>query len=113
MTDEQKEAFSFAKDLFSTINTLSTAALVFSVTMIDKVVAFADNDHVFLYAAWFFLTFTIVAGIAAIAALVANLQPVSGEPNLSIRSRNVVTCSALQILCFIASLVMLVIFAMS
>jgi hypothetical protein len=108
--ESTKKAFDFAAETTKQLLTLSTAIIALTITfskdMVQKVPAGALTSLVW---AWLAYILSIVFGIWTLMALTGTLQPkqrVSGTP--SIWGRNVTIPASLQILSFLAGLILTV-----
>lgn len=116
MKDTQQKAFDFAADYSKQLITLSTAVITFMVTFLGDVFSNdSDTQKVLLVLAWLFFILSIGFGIWRLMALTGNLDPIqpnSGtkDPTPTITSLNVRIPAILQILLFLAAIILTGIF---
>lgn len=121
MDDRTKKAFDFAADSIKQLLTLSTAIIALTITFSkDLVGTVPKEDKLILTLAWVGFFLSILFGIGALLALTGTLEPRKIEKNVeekqnpqvpaSIRGGNVTVLAGLQILTFLAALILTIVF---
>jgi hypothetical protein len=113
--DEQlKKAFDFAADLAKQLITLATAIITITITFAKDFLPSAATPQIKGWAmfAWYAFLLSIVCGVWTLMALTGTLDQRSGRPSpVSIRGTNVVIPASLQIVFFLAGLLLTILFA--
>lgn len=80
MTEDQEKARAILVDLIKIITTLSSATLVLSTTLLDKVLQPPVDVPVLLWISWACLAVSVVAGLFTLGVLVGNVAEGKGDP---------------------------------
>jgi hypothetical protein len=115
MDERIKKAFDFAADLAKQLITLATGMVALTISF-QKDILSGHLDGCakgFMKAAWACYIFSLLAGIWNLMGLTGSLEPKNAPANYvpSIRGSNVVIPSVLQIVSFLAALILTVIAA--
>lgn len=111
--DSQEKAFDFAQELCKQLITLSTGLIGLTITFWKDVIGAGPAKAPWLaYCSWYALLASTFFGIWMLMALTGILEPIKPPASYvpSIRAHSVVLPSILQIVAFVAGLILLVIF---
>lgn len=112
MDERTQKAFDFAKETTKQLLTLSTGIIALTITFSKT---FAENvppqATIFLKLAWLAYLLSILFGIWTLMALTGTLEPKDKSKDIvSIWGGNVTVPAGLQVLTFLAGLVLIVVF---
>jgi hypothetical protein len=110
--DEQiKKSFDFASDVTKQLITLSTGTIALTITFLKE---FAQSTSPLLRqclsASWLLFLLSVFCGLWTMMALTGSLAPRDTGGPATIRGRNVTVPSILQIVFFLAGLVLTIVF---
>jgi hypothetical protein len=111
--DSDEKAFDFAQELCKQLITLATSLIALTITFWKDVIAPQQvHSPSLAYWSWYALLASVFCGIWMLMALTGVLAPTNAAAGRkpSIRASSVVIPSALQILAFIAGLLLMVMF---
>jgi hypothetical protein len=106
------EAYKSANDLTIQLITLATAILVLSITFMRDVVK-SNSPTWALKGAWIILLLSVCFGVWTMMAITANIFEVIIGPEIYKTSRygsNIIIPSALQIISFVAGIILLIVY---
>lgn len=118
MDENQKKAFDFSADLTKQIITLSTGIFTLTVTFSKDIIGSVESSNRYLLLiSWILFIISILFGISTLMALTGNLDPMTknneddkeseNKPKIyTITSSNVTSTAKLQVLTFIAALIL-------
>ena len=111
--DSQEKAFDFAQELCKQLITLATGLIALTITFWKDIIGTDPVKAAWLaYYSWYALLASAFFGIWMLMALTGILEPIKPPAGYtpSIRNSSVVIPSILQIVTFVAGLVLLVVF---
>ena len=114
MDESLKKAFDFAADLAKQLITLATGIITITITFAKDFLPRGATPDAKRWAmcAWYAFLISIVCGVWTLMALTGTLEQKTGTTRpISIRGANVTMPAALQILFFLAGLLLTIAFA--
>jgi hypothetical protein len=110
MDERVKASFEFAQDATKQLITLATAIIALTITFLNDVIRSAPGGtSILIEVAWFLYLASIVFGIVTLLGLTGELAS-SRSTQPSVYGRDIRWPSALQILAFLAALILTLIF---
>lgn len=109
-----EKAFDFARDATKQLIALSTGILTLTITFAKDILRDVTGlPRGLLGLAWLGYLVSVVAGVWVLLALTGTLEPLPGAPaDVSIRGKNVVWPSIVQVLMFLAATALVVAFGL-
>jgi hypothetical protein len=111
LTEVEKVAFEAARDSTKQLLALATGVIALTITFAKDYVGAGSEARWLALTAWGCLLASAFFGVWALNALTGNAQSVKPTTWLSTRSTNVIAPATLQVIAFVAGLVLTVIYA--
>ena len=109
MDDQRLKSFDFAQETTKQLLTLATAIFALTLTFVEDI-AGPDPAIEWLYWAWALYIASVFFGIVTLMMLAGNLERPHDGGQPSIYAGDTIAVSALQILSFLAALVLTLVF---